>query len=479
MLNTKPELRVKRFTLQPMPPSEQQYRRSLTVQLRGEDTDNLLLASKVLAEHHENKSFGEAIPLDTIVPSLHHFASLTPKGAAVGMWAGKLQSWGEEMMSFVLEVEAHYVHGRSVTTHVIAGYTTNKPVFKEDGTPEDFLEFRINSVHDYRTSSAETPAGLHSHTNFYNAAQVLSDIDYAGLTTKHALHNLRPEEVIMTMDRLSMPELLSGGVVTDLRTMQSHMPKFAAYQHNDPTLWAERLLEINVRTKFCQKQGLLNSESPYDIHAHMASEARAVSPMNHIFFHTLSRMTGSGYSAIFSLKDLKMIDPTCMEKFSVLPNPEVRKLYNRKSFEGDDQNTFSCSYIANSVPAIMSKHNVRVAEFGARNFFNPAKLWSTDVEPIFGELTPDQITDFLNEVRTRVFDVISYNNARSYMFGGTFDLFGISAFGMEMDREGTMGFASPTFANNLFSPQITADMEEQNRIATTVEMVYDLYNETL
>lgn len=469
------QLRVKRLILQAMPSMGAQYRRTLTSQLRGQDTDNLLEAGNILDAQHASGSFAERNHANWIAPLLTDLAQLKVEAKPVKIPAIYGSSMEVNLSSFIMELEFTHQPTTMTSTFIVAGYLSD-PLPDEGEKIDANTTLTINSIFEYRTTRGG-PEGDQSYTHQVNAAQVLYDPCYAGLDHP-TLHRMSPEDVVSNIGTQELMGLASPQAVTDLRTMLTNYPVFVNYTDNDPTIWAERLLDANVRAR--REETLVDfGNKRLDHLAQMGAFLRNYSATHNPFLRAIALINDGRPAASFTIRDLLTIDTDCTKSLEILPAPEVDSKKKRVSLDDTSTNTVAGHYILNSVPAIMAKHGIRIAEFGARNFHNPARLWPSKIEGIHGEVDADAVTKFLEEVRIRVMDVISFNNTRSYHFGGCFDLFGLSGFAIELDREGTLNFLSPTFANTLFSPQLSDDRKDLDHNGQTFDEVFNLHKDML
>jgi hypothetical protein len=459
---------IKSLVLQRMPKVGQQFRRSLATNMSDLNHDNLVKISPLLAEHRkENEGPIEEIDPTAVVGLMGNFAAILSEGVPVDRQSYSGESWNEEVASFVLEVECQRVTTPFKTTHYIVGYT-DRPI-PADGSPFDLeTVFVINSIHDYQNlePSLAYPAG-ESYPS--GAFQMLSDPAYCGGLKGPFKHRLRPYEVITAISRrhLSQGMGVAGETIVDLRDIQTGHPEFASYADNDPTIWAQRLLEGHVQMiqaekneppsfQRCESQRLEN----------LARNVSGRGVYQHPFTYSLSRLTGGMVPTTFTLKELVCLDATAQDKVTVTSAWMPENVVKYDSFKECTFNNVVGSYIANSIPAIMAKHGVRIAEFSARSFSAPTMPTITSVDTIGRQLYKEEMKAFIREVRARVFDVLSNQKGLSYWFGGRFDLFGNSVFSLEINRVDVLHFISPTYANAAFSPQVTDDRNLLDRTAT-------------
>lgn len=470
----RPHLRLKSLTLQQMPHVGPQFRRALNAEFSESQSDKLCVAASAMKHNVTTAAETEVVDTAMIAPLLAGFTQINTKAEKVNMPASYDPDSGIGLTSFVLVVEYYYPTSRNPSVYYIAGYS-DSPCPAEGAPINPHMDFTINSIHEFRETPVYTEHGHRLEYKLTSSLQVLQDNDYAGFGSQPQ-HRLCARDIVSNVSALELMRL-SPMEVFDMRTVQTQHPYLANYADNDPTNWAQRMLEANAI--------VINGDflNPMEVLSHQEHLHQLMSALDdrhaqrNPFISALSLSNDGMLRGRFDLRDLMYIDPGCFENIIVLSPPQVETNRRRNSLEESTANTIAAHYITNSVPALMAKYGIRVAEFGARNFHNPARLWPTKIQGIHGEVSDETLDKFLDEVRMRVFDVISYSNTRSYSFGGCFDLFGVSGFGIEIDREGTMGFLIPTFANSLFSPQLTSEQQHLNHIGQVFEQVFALQEE--
>ena len=456
---------IKSIDFMPMSGHGQQYRRPLVTNLTEETQNNLTIASGRI--NYRRQHTPEPHPASLTAPYLHNFVMPQVEGVPVDFPSVDGKGWGGEVASFIIEAEIQLHGGIEPHKYYIAGYT-DRPVPRNGDPIDPSILLTINSVFEYRKVQQMTPAGMDQKEILVNAAQVLFDAQHRGVD-EPCLRRQRPYEIAVAATRWTDPLLNRPGfTAVDTRDILTNSPVFSTYANNDPTIWTEALLTSNIEALTHQRlMGDVEQRHGYDYRITVARFSRDPEVWQSPFVRALSAVKDGMLSAQFTLNDLSLIDTTAMRKIHVLlaQKPSDDVFYS--SFEGLDADTQAANYIANSVPAILAKYGIRVMDFGARNFFNPAQLTATGVAGVNDFIDLKVVDECLAEIRLRVFDVISERNKRSYMFAGRFDLFGSSQFDLEFDKQGGRHYASPTFANALFSPLLVMGEEtlKQNSLA--------------
>lgn len=448
----------------------QQYLRSYNMVLDAHNAVSLEEAYQKINDEYLNDigvgkiRGGSALSMD-LAKETSNVLGLSFDSTPVVLMTPNGQGWEGNLTCFVIEMEVESM-GMSKHRVVVTGYT-DSPMPKDGVSFDPKMVMTINAIHTGRVvNNLISEHEVKEKTVLHSTHQVLSNAAYMGrddLSVK-----MRPQEIFSSID-INVPGLYDNVQVVDLRARYTNMPVFSNYANNVPSFWLEFVMsgyiigkqqaeEFNTPNRKCELASRISAE---------------VSGMRDPFMHAIAHVTeGYGASASFTLEDLKKIDP---EGFPCIPvhwkHPTEGSSF--ASWDMGDMVTLAAATIAQSIPAIMAKHGVRSIDFSSNNN-DPVTLRVFTIHGaagIFEFVDDETMVALVDDIHRRVIDVFSHNDAINYTLKGSFDLYGSSMFTLNLNFQGEMSYASPTFANALFTPVLAKEAKILDELAETISQI--------
>jgi hypothetical protein len=469
-MNNHNKITIKSVEFSPMGKYSQQYLRSYNMVLDSHNAMPLEEAYQKINDEYLNDigvgkiRGGSALSMD-LAKETSNVLGLSCDLTPVALVTPNGQGWEGNLTCFVIEMEVESM-GMSKRRVVVTGYT-DSPMPKDGVSFDPKMVMTINAIHTGREIQFMTPTGMEKKTTLHSTHQVLSNAAYTGMDDLSV--KMRPQEIFGTIDKNDLPGLYGNVQTIDLRARYTNMPVLSNYANNVPSFWLEFVMSGYIIGK--QQADEFNTPSrKCELASRISAEA---SGMRDPFMYAIAHVTeGYGASASFTLEDLKKIDP---EGFPCIPvhwkHPTEGSSF--ASWDMGDMVTLAAATIAQSIPAIMAKHGVRSIDFTSNNN-DPVTLRVFTIHGaagIFEFVDDETMVALVDDIHRRVIDVFSHNDAINYTLKGSFDLYGSSMFTLNLNFQGEMSYASPTFANALFTPVLAKEAKILDELAETISQI--------
>jgi hypothetical protein len=399
------------------------------------------------------------------------------EGAPIAIAGG----WRRERFNFVLKVKVvNKFGGHSID--VINGHTDYADM-SFSGMLDPRIRFFINGIVRVVSTNQMTGHGLELTGKVVDSYQVFANHNYDG--PKDFYNNANDPNLTMRPDdvfgALQAHEYTTNPDLMDLRAVATSQAKTS---HRNNTLSSAYAGTI-VRGYVDSVVKNMYAENSKQVYAD-AIGATAQRPLNRDeFIRALNNMTGSPASDSFQLMDLYRMDPMLESPNDdririVRPQPVVRmaswggngpsveetpNAANSQHWQGNNHETLAATILANGLPALLLEYGIVELVFQATNHSR---------QPVIETLYANGLADnydcrpFLpsveNRIQREIIDQISYNNDLPYKIRVHCDVAWSTKITLQFHNE-VVEFVSPTFADSLMSPVITADRDRLGDVA--------------
>lgn len=458
-------LRVLQFLLFETGTYNVQYRRPYETNLTG----------NTLNEMKERLSTAKAFTPTLFSGMASHFVAPSPTPEnPIDMVNG----WNEPRVRFMLELEYNW-HTGGVVKEIVLGYSSHLGV-SHAGAIDPQMVFYVNSVTQARASMVNVPGiGTQMHQSIFDSSHILVNNSFSNAYSGNLDHRLRPEDVYCTMQASHLQDM--GESVLDSRTMNYNIPVKSRRTNSSVTNYVSSILKNYIQSISKNDFGQGPNELLEDARGSVVEESTSRDP----FLMNLSQVRqNGGVENTFSFGDLARLDPN-------VQRPEVTKVRfmsptaKAKSHQtgltaewnGVNKETEIATILSHSVPALMMELGIMKVFFKTTNrditnnintvVYSPPLSFS-DVDMS----VPTQM--FLTHLENRILRDVSFNGGMDFAIDMRVDLMGETWISLSVYGRPFIEFVTPSFADALLVPVLTAD---QHRAASLASDFENLANE--
>lgn len=400
-----------------------------------------------------------------------------PEGPPIAIAGG----WNSQRYNFIMKVAIHNRLG-GTSVDVIQGHSDYADS-SYSGMPDPKIRFFINGITRVVNSRIHTEHGVGIGGKVMDSFQVIANHNYNGPqdfynNTNDPNMTMRPDDVFSA---LQAQEYSTNSDLMDMRSVTNTQAKTSSRSNALSSSYAGTV----VRGYVDAVSKSLHAQDNKAVYAD-AIGATAQRPLSRDeFIRSLSNLTGSPMSDSFQLMDLYRLDPMLQSSNDdrirlIKPAPVVRMgawagngpsaedvpvAGNSNHWLGQNHETISATVLANGLPALLLEFGVVEYVFQATNHSRQPVI-----ETLFARGLADNfdcrpgIPALENRIQRELIDQISHFNDIPYRIRVHCDAAWSTKITIQFHHE-VMEFVSPTFADSLMSPVITADRERLGDVA--------------
>lgn len=387
--------------------------------------------------------------------------------------------WDTTRLRFIIELVYPAAMGGPAVRKILQGYTGYTGV-SHGGFVDPKMPLYFNNVLTLRQTLIETPHGRSYTTAVSEANHLLrGDYHWDGLFNQggNTLWTMRPEDVFTTMSRLS----LGSEDLADLRlTFAQHPIKKSRRSNASASHYVAGVLDgfrktmdygdysdsLNFDGAMANAKGIVQDDSV------SADPFFSMLTMGETNFKHGGFITYGELCAMFPDFDNKTIVSLSKNmvkqtsSFSLLSESHTRG--QTEHWVGMGNETIWATALSQSVPSLMMDLMLTQIGFAATN----QTLDSSHEVTIFGansfadgiDLTP-YIEQFITRLKVEVLRGLSSNNLIDYNLQMVVDVVGETRLTISIAGGPPIDYTTPSFADALFAPVLTSNMDATNRLA--------------
>lgn len=454
-------IRITKFLIFETGTYNTQYRRPYETELQGY-TLTALQDRLHNANGYVASAFG-GIANDFIHPSA------TPE-KAIPFFEG----WQEKRFRFAMEVEYQYYTGGTLR-EMLLGYSSHAGI-TPNGTIDPRMEFHINSVVNVRDSVEHTPWGNQIYTHVADASHLLINPSWGGIYSAEPEHRLRPEDVYATMGRSQLKQLTN---MLDTRTMVSTTAVKSRRSNGSAAAYMARVLDDYRSATVDAAFGASDTQLLDRARGFAAEKSAAKDP----FLQALANVRNMGVQNVFTLNDLKSIDPNIEYVTDVkFLGPTQRSVVHQAGmtshWDATNRETVTATILSQTLPADMMEVGLTVFEFLATNqdtgqidvrVYNAQGFSNTDLTSPISLLKTKLINNVLAD--------ISHTNEIPFSIEMRVNLAADTWLTVSLSGGPYYDYVTPSFCDALLVPVLTSDTTRAETLASDFEQLSEALND--
>ncbi len=386
--------------------------------------------------------------------------------------------WQQRRLRFMLKLQ-HTSYTGDVVEQVVTGWGEhNEGLSMQSNQLDPDMEFVVNSTVHLAHKRQNTPLGMQQYTNVVDNSHVLAAGDWGGFYTDQSRkeQRMRPEDVHTIMTAADVmkeePDMFDGRIANTQMAVKSRRSNGVA------TEYMARIMDSSRRAQALSQFG--QSEE------HISTQARGMVAENLVaedpFLEALGKIRGSFTTNRFTWKDLLALDPNARNVFypQVLGHTERAMSdfrNNSNEWHAPDRATQVATILSQAIPGYMMDSAISVAYIQATNKnkqfgeLMPA-VAITNVESFASGNLETEIERLRIAIQDQLLRDLSYNDSSSYNIEMHVDLLGDTRIRLEWEGYDCGEFVTPSFADALMVPVLTADNHRAATVASDFSLLY-------
>lgn len=379
-----------------------------------------------------------------------------------------VQGFGERRLRFMMEIELTNTMGQRVA-EVVMGYSDHVGLSMMSNALDPNMQFVVNSVVTTRTSNFRSPMGMIQQTHVAENAHILSDDNFGGAFSPQPNFTMREGDIYSAINKLEYSAGLNPGeTMYDTRVVRTNVPVKARRSSNTAASYTASILDSYraslIGAEFGENADAIRNSAQNTLYE------EALTADN--FFHALTQLNEGIQTKVFTLRQLKRLDPNCDhdDVMTIVRHNPAEAIHSRGQtayWDGRDRATQVANMLAQSVPATMADLGISVLSFTVSNdtadgqpIFQPTGAFA------FGNVDLARPLEmFKYRFDTEVYRVISLGNSTQCSIAMRVDLTGESFIRVAIDGNPEVDFVVPTFCDALLSPLMTNNEGDMMNLA--------------
>lgn len=406
-----------------------------------------------------------------------------------------VNGWNQKRHRFIMYVRSTNTLNIA-TTYIVSGYTDDVAVsditgLKADRAPiNENTQFIVNTI--TKVSEQDIPNGFGTTRQTVSAESnhVLANSLTMGLQ-QQPMHKLRPEDVFSSLTVQSSLGTGKNRTIANPGGVVSSAPSFSDCKHSISSNYMAKMVNGYSESLRAAQFG----EELSSTLARTKILVQDTSAHRDPFISFIGKIHGTGTDSIFTLRDLKEVDPTCNERIKYLRigstlqtsnlqlNRDIASVdpRNTAAWLNSDVETKFATAISHAVPALCVESMISGISFECHNYA-PGRQLSWGVDGIWAlsmneSMMSVDLTKNAEMFRSRfvseVLPAISFNNEIGI---------GVRVFSMvnsetrisiSVDGKRPITFVTPSFADALLVPVTTTDHGRPVDLANKFETLID------
>lgn len=373
--------------------------------------------------------------------------------------------WDRQRYGFLLKVECTYRTGGKIIEYV-QGYTNPQDIIVQPTRTfvDPQMEFYINSVTTVRETLEQSPNMTGFYTSAAETSHVLADNNFNGVYASDKTQRMRPEDVFATMSRASMQgEIVDGRSVLTNQAIKSDRRNNSALAYSS-TLF-QKYKEANQ-----EANGVGQSEVQVLATARnlSAEEVAGMDPFMKAI-NNYKQNAGGVIGNMFRYRDLEAMAPHVDSVTKIMQMDNEARAESYWAGQGEDwgkANRYQqvATIIGHSMAAILLENMFTAFTLTCTNQHQSGSHLLTtgsDCETYVDD--PASFEARFNEVLRRathqVFHDVTWGNGIPFYAHVEIDLTHDTKIWLNLDHQGEVMFAIPSFTDSLAVPILTGNGE--------------------
>lgn len=402
---------------------------------------------------------------------------ITPS-ATPGAKVDIINGWNEKRFRFMMEVV--FDNDFQKRSEIICGFT-DYPGISHGNHLDPNMVFYINSIVPMRHNIVSYAHGNMEMSIPYSPAQMISKENYSNLSGN--MYNMTPVSLI---NRLTTDAWQFSGEVHDLSSDVSY-PSLSLRNYTNPGRYASKILnsfkDYGVNTNMGVER-----DSEANVLSTIRGELLESSPSTNqnTFINLIRNITQNGLGTAFTFGDLMRIDSrvTQDDVTKVFLKQPTINAFDTEHLAGARIETQTAITISNVLPTIMMDYGIVSLSFtSTNNTIGVQRITTiTNIHTMSGsqnDLSP-YIQTIVNRIDQEIMSAISQQNMINYDIEVQCDLIGDTILFVTMGGSNIKyPYVVPTFADSLFSPVLTSNVQDLDTLAQGVRTVAGLMVDAL
>lgn len=382
--------------------------------------------------------------------------------------------WKTKRYYFILEITTGVV-GKSAHRKVLTGYTDIADISHRGSLPPEMC-LHINGHLTLRDVQVPGPTGIQYQTNIIGNDQIIVG-DYRRMSAGNNEHSLRPYDVMRRLGTSMMESEDDGVIDFDLTSSFSAGVKNNERKNGNAGNYLSKMLMA------CRDSDSLQSNQYLDPLAAKFDSAAGIlkeTPLSDdVVFHKFNRMTEFARTGFITLADLESMAPGTEANARVHRFGGVHAVrgpsqqMDSQHWYGDNIETKIATRIANAIPGIMLDNAMNRMSFAITNMNPNNEVVIIPADHVFGSIIQGidlvrQAEMVMMRVRHELVPGLTMNNVLGVYIQVTCDTFSETRIDVSIDGAPPTPFVSATFADSLFAPIITANIDNVHRLVSDI-----------
>ena len=417
------------------------YLRPITVEA---DQDHINTLNEVITTQYTP---GTTTPVSP--EAMMSMSSIIHPSALPTTQANIAEGWGTKRLSFILKVAVYANQGQlqqgNKQVYFIQGFTGwYDPTYT--GKLDDEMPFFINNiVLANETMTVNGP--VHS---IISSSNVLFNPEYLSGAVTGDYHSARPEDVFSTMGTI---EAMQGGEqITDQRTKLTSIPKIVNKKVHSPTVYLSEI--INSWVMATEQTEFGNSVN--DIYSAAKSHLYSGDFSRNPFIRAISNISGYDKQSVFTLNNLKEIDPNLPHKSKLVVNDQAATPVHTTGETEDWSIPKEEAQLATQIGNIMSAITMESMATNLTFFATNANANGDEVTIISANFMvntqyTNQVNALVSRIKRDIVPSLSLAGNRLYSISVVTDALGESYVDISLNGQPNTRYCIPTFADSMIS----------------------------
>ena len=383
--------------------------------------------------------------------------------------------WSTKRLFFFMEVRILNGLGGYIT-EIIQGYTDHADLsFSNNLDPN--LRFYINSI-TRLNSTVMHNYGPQNVLGVTESFHVIANNDYNGIASMLQpdggnFRSMRPGDIY---GRISADQMMGGASYIDTRQTAIQQARASRRANALPTEYMANIIEGYVTAA---SKNQFSSEAR-TVYSGAIGEKMEQPLSKDLFIYAISQMHGSTTVDNFTWRDLLRLDPTIDGRAKLYTNsmevqrvnhggtPDIDPAYS-EHWNGTDYATTAATIISNGITSIMMQAGATVIDFIASNQIAIGGVPTLEFIDIQGFSQQDMsatVMGLRSRLQSELIDQLSMYNQIPYHIRVRSDINYNTTMMLKFDQQPEVAFVSPTFADALCSPIVTANDMRVNEVAS-------------
>lgn len=463
-------IRISRLMMGEAPGYDRQFRRPYQTTINGTVLNSV--QERVHAAHGDASKMGAGlfagIAMDMVSPQASVELDAQNRPLVIDIPHG----WDTKRFYFLLEVQIYNELGGYVT-EILQGYTDHYDHLSLSNKLNPNAQFFVNSITQLGSLLEHTPYGAINSVRVQEANHVVVNHSWNGLESlgnSGTFTSMRPGDIY---SKINSQVKLGEASYFDARTTGTSQPKASRRLNGVPTSYAGSLFKGYMQAVAAD---MYDGTGP-DIYSSAMGKTLEPTLSRDAFLSAISNMNNTPVSDMFTYGDLLRIDPTTDSRLVVFVSGGVSSGFGGAAsygmqgqgehWGGQNAETHAAAIIANCIPGLLISAGLSQVDFLATNHaIDGPQITFSDANG-FGEgqdlMRPLDV--FRSRVQQEVIDQLSYHNQILYNIRVRADIYSNTMIEIQFESKPSVMFNSPTFADALIAPVLTADRGRLDEVA--------------